>query len=76
VIAYEPVWAIGTGKTATPKQAQEVHQKIRAWMSKNVNADTAKSIRILYGGMLCRLLNICFTYEIIIQIFNMLSKIA
>jgi len=50
VIAYEPVWAIGTGKVATPAQAQEIHHKIREWISKNVNADVAKSVRILYGG--------------------------
>ena len=42
VIAYEPVWAIGTGKTATPEQAQEVHSKIRALVG--------ESVRILYGG--------------------------
>jgi len=50
VIAYEPVWAIGTGKVATPAQAQEVHKSIRHWIEKNVNADVAKSVRILYGG--------------------------
>ena len=50
VIAYEPVWAIGTGKTATPDQAQEVHDAIRKWLSTNVSADVAKSTRILYGG--------------------------
>jgi triosephosphate isomerase len=50
VIAYEPVWAIGTGKVATPAQAQEVHKSIRDWVAKNVNADVAKSLRILYGG--------------------------
>lgn len=50
VLAYEPVWAIGTGKVATPAQAQEIHQKIREWISKNVNADVASSVRILYGG--------------------------
>lgn len=37
VIAYEPVWAIGTGKTATPDQAQEVHEQIREWLTKNVS---------------------------------------
>ena len=37
VIAYEPVWAIGTGKTASPEQAQEVHAKIRAWLKEKVN---------------------------------------
>ncbi|XP_045163237.2 triosephosphate isomerase-like [Mercenaria mercenaria] len=50
VIAYEPVWAIGTGKTATPEQAQEVHQKLREWLSSKVSADVAKSVRIIYGG--------------------------
>jgi len=50
VIAYEPVWAIGTGKTASPEQAQEIHQKIREWLAKNVSADVAAKTRILYGG--------------------------
>ena len=50
VIAYEPVWAIGTGKTASPDQAQEVHEGLRAWVKKNVSADAAQKIRIIYGG--------------------------
>jgi len=50
VIAYEPVWAIGTGKTATPEQAQEVHEMLRKWMSDNVSCDVAQTIRIIYGG--------------------------
>ena len=50
VIAYEPVWAIGTGKTATNEQAQEVHGELRNWLSKNVSADVAKKTRIIYGG--------------------------
>ena len=50
VIAYEPVWAIGTGKTASPAQAQEIHHKLRQWISDNVSADVAKAVRILYGG--------------------------
>jgi len=50
VIAYEPVWAIGTGKTATPSQAQEVHAQLRKWLAENVNADVAASNRIIYGG--------------------------
>ena len=50
VLAYEPVWAIGTGKTATPEQAQEVHLAIRGWLEQNVNPDVAASTRILYGG--------------------------
>jgi triosephosphate isomerase len=51
VIAYEPVWAIGTGKTASPQQAEEVHAEIRKWISSTVNSEeTANSIRIIYGG--------------------------
>jgi len=50
VIAYEPVWAIGTGKVATPQQAQEVHAEIRKWLRENVSLDVANSTRILYGG--------------------------
>ncbi len=49
VIAYEPVWAIGTGKTATAEQAQEVHQYIRAGLAK-LNQSVADKIQILYGG--------------------------
>jgi triosephosphate isomerase len=50
VIAYEPVWAIGTGKTATPAQAQEVHRTIRDQLAKVADQDTADRVRILYGG--------------------------
>lgn len=50
VIAYEPVWAIGTGKTATPEQAQEVHAALRQWLSENVSPKVAEEVRILYGG--------------------------
>src|SRR6476620_9665954 len=50
VIAYEPVWAIGTGRNATDAQAQEVHAYIRQAMSKRWNADFANSVRIQYGG--------------------------
>jgi triosephosphate isomerase len=50
VIAYEPVWAIGTGKTATDDQAQEAHQFIRSLVRKSFGAALAESIRILYGG--------------------------
>ena len=50
VIAYEPVWAIGTGKTASPAQAQEVHAFIRGLLKGLYSEDIAKSIRIQYGG--------------------------
>jgi len=50
VIAYEPVWAIGTGKVATPDQAQEVHHNLRNWASANISADVASKLRIIYGG--------------------------
>ncbi len=50
VIAYEPVWAIGTGKTATPQQAQEVHAFLRGQLAEIYDATTAETIRILYGG--------------------------
>lgn len=50
ILAYEPVWAIGTGKTATPDQAQEVHGFIRNWIEKTFNTGTANQVRILYGG--------------------------
>ena len=50
VIAYEPVWAIGTGKTATSAQAQEIHQFIRSLIAELYSKDVAKGILILYGG--------------------------
>lgn len=50
VIAYEPVWAIGTGVTASPEQAQETHKAIRGWIAANVDQATADAIRIQYGG--------------------------
>jgi len=50
VIAYEPVWAIGTGVTASPEQAQETHAAIRKWIGENVSAECAAGIRIQYGG--------------------------
>jgi triosephosphate isomerase len=50
VIAYEPVWAIGTGKTATAQQAQEAQKYIRDLLAKMYNSDAADSIRIQYGG--------------------------
>jgi triosephosphate isomerase (TIM) len=50
VIAYEPVWAIGTGRNATPDQAQEVHRFIRAWIEGKLGGVFAQSVRIQYGG--------------------------
>ncbi|KAK9122710.1 hypothetical protein Sjap_012312 [Stephania japonica] len=50
VLAYEPVWAIGTGKVATPAQAQEVHYELRKWLVSNVDAEVASKTRIIYGG--------------------------
>lgn len=50
VIAYEPVWAIGTGRVASPEQAQDVHLALRKWLTENVNEQVAKSTRIIYGG--------------------------
>jgi triosephosphate isomerase (TIM) len=49
-IAYEPVWAIGTGLTATPEMAQETHAEIRKWVAENVSPEVAKAVRIQYGG--------------------------
>ena len=50
IIAYEPVWAIGTGKTATKEQAQEIHAFIRKMLAEKYSDDTAQEISILYGG--------------------------
>lgn len=50
VVAYEPIWAIGTGKVATTEQAQEVHAAIREWLKKEVSSEAAEKTRILYGG--------------------------
>jgi triosephosphate isomerase len=50
VIAYEPVWAIGTGKVATPAQADDVHADLRSLLAKRYNAAVAAEVRILYGG--------------------------
>ncbi|KAI9120806.1 hypothetical protein K1719_007839 [Acacia pycnantha] len=49
VLAFEPVWAIGTGKVASPAQAQEVHAELRKWIHSNVSAEVASSVRIIYG---------------------------
>jgi triosephosphate isomerase len=51
VIAYEPVWAIGTGEVATPEQAQEVHLFIRDWVKQNAGEQVADSLRVIYGGL-------------------------
>lgn len=50
VIAYEPIWAIGTGETATATQAEEMHAAIRSWVESNYGNEVADDIRILYGG--------------------------
>jgi len=50
VIAYEPVWAIGTGKVATSAQAQEAHADIRKFLSQAVSPAVSENIRIIYGG--------------------------
>lgn len=50
VVAYEPIWAIGTGKVATVEQAQEVHKAIRDWLKSDVSSEAAEKTRILYGG--------------------------
>jgi triosephosphate isomerase len=46
----EPVWAIGTGLTATPEMAQETHASIRTWIADNISAEVAEATRIQYGG--------------------------
>lgn len=50
IVAYEPVWAIGTGRTATPETAEEVHGMIRRWLSETYSVGLADGLRILYGG--------------------------
>jgi len=49
-VAYEPVWAIGTGETATPDQADQAHRRIRKWIGGRLGADAANNVRLLYGG--------------------------
>jgi triosephosphate isomerase len=51
VLAYEPVWAIGTGEAATKEQAQEVHANLREWLRNNVSDEVANLVQIIYGGM-------------------------
>jgi triosephosphate isomerase (TIM) len=50
ILAYEPVWAIGTGRTASPETAQEVHETIRSWLSQKFGSEAAQTVRVLYGG--------------------------
>ncbi|OQE31795.1 hypothetical protein PENSTE_c001G07385 [Penicillium steckii] len=50
VIAYEPVWAIGTGKVATTEQAQEVHAAIRKWLGESISSEAQENVRVIYGG--------------------------
>jgi triosephosphate isomerase len=50
IIAYEPVWAIGTGRTATPEQAQQMHAYVRGWLAEQFGATISAGLRILYGG--------------------------
>jgi triosephosphate isomerase len=50
VVAYEPVWAIGTGRNAAPDQISEVHAFIRAWLARALSPDASERTRILYGG--------------------------
>jgi triosephosphate isomerase len=49
-VAYEPVWAIGTGRSATPGQAGEVHTFVRQWLSRSLSPQAAERTRLLYGG--------------------------
>lgn len=50
VLAYEPIWAMATGRIASADQTQEAHEHIRKWIAKNVTSDLASSIRIIYAG--------------------------
>jgi triosephosphate isomerase len=50
ILAYEPVWAIGTGRTATPTQAQQMHAFIRHWLSEKFGSVASNALRLLYGG--------------------------
>jgi triosephosphate isomerase len=50
ILAYEPVWAIGTGEVASPEQAQDVHAGIRTWLAERFDSETAENVTVLYGG--------------------------
>jgi triosephosphate isomerase len=50
IVAYEPIWAIGTGRTATSEQAQEMHKHIRTWIATHFGKESAETLSILYGG--------------------------
>lgn len=50
IVAYEPIWAIGTGRTASSEQAQEMHKHIRTWIARHFGNESADSLSILYGG--------------------------
>jgi len=50
IIAYEPVWAIGTGRNATPEQAQEMHRGIREFIAQHVSTEVSEAVLIVYGG--------------------------
>ena len=66
VIAYEPVWAIGTGKVATAEQAQAAHKDIRSFLASTISQEVADSTRIIYGGSVngtnCKELCTCTKY--------------
>jgi triosephosphate isomerase len=62
-VAYEPVWAIGTGKVATTEQAQEVHAAIRKWAVEKLGQSAGEGLRVIYGGSVaaknCKELGAC-----------------
>ena len=51
MVAYEPVWAIGTGRTANPEMAEEAHEHVRSWLKSNISKKAAEETRIIYGGV-------------------------
>ena len=69
VIAYEPVWAIGTGKVATSAQAQEAHADIRSFLTKEVSPSVAGTTRIIYGGSVtaanCKELGVLYWFAVV-----------